>query len=57
MSDRPRPPAVPAWTVRSVAVRTRSGADRLAQAYRRLLASRPPAPAVRRAQPCSNDQP
>ncbi len=27
----------PAWTIRSVAVRTRDGPDRLEQVYRRLL--------------------
>jgi hypothetical protein len=44
-----RPPAATAWTIRSVAVRTRDGPERLDQAYRRLMGDTsrdepPPAP-------------
>ena len=37
-----RPEVAPAWTIRSVALRTRDGPDRLDQAYRRLLTPDPP---------------
>jgi hypothetical protein len=36
----PRPRSVPVWTIHSVAVRSRDGPQRVAQAYRRLLAPR-----------------
>ena len=36
----PRQRSAPAWTVRSVAVRSRDGPRRVAQVYRRLLAPR-----------------
>jgi hypothetical protein len=36
----PRQRPAPAWTVRSVAVRSRDGPRRVAQVYRRLLAPR-----------------
>lgn len=36
------PKVAPAWTIRSVALRTRDGPERLDQAYRRLLAPEPP---------------
>ena len=32
-----RPAAAPTWVIRSVAVRTRDGPERLDQAYRRLI--------------------
>ncbi len=32
-----RPPAAAAWMIRSVAIRTRDGPERLDQAYRRLM--------------------
>jgi hypothetical protein len=35
-----------AWTIRSVALRTRDGQARLDQAYRRLLSDRPADPLV-----------
>lgn len=35
------PKVVPAWTIRSVALRTRDGPERLDQAYRRLLSPEP----------------
>jgi hypothetical protein len=34
----PRQRSAPVWTIRSVAVRSRDGPQRVAQAYRRLLA-------------------
>ena len=34
----PRQRSVPVWTIRSVAVRSRDGPQRVAQVYRRLLA-------------------
>jgi hypothetical protein len=34
----PRHRLAPAWTIRSVAVRSRDGPQRVAQVYRRLLA-------------------
>ncbi|HXT81796.1 MAG TPA: hypothetical protein VN702_19715 [Acetobacteraceae bacterium] len=37
-----RPEGTPTWTIRSVALRTRDGPERLDQAYRRLLAPTPP---------------
>ena len=37
-----RPKVALAWTIRSVALRTRDGPDRLDQAYRRLLTPYPP---------------
>lgn len=47
MPSGPHLAVVPTWTIRSVAVRTRDGPERLDQAYRRLLndpaADRPPA--------------
>ena len=36
-----RPEVVSAWTIRSVALRTRDGPERLDQAYRRLLTPNP----------------
>jgi hypothetical protein len=46
MPSGPHFAAVPTWTIRSVAVCTRDGPERLDQAYRRLLndasADRPP---------------
>ena len=36
------PKVAPAWTIRSVALRTRDGPERLDQAYRRLLSPEPP---------------
>jgi hypothetical protein len=36
----PRQRPAPAWTIRSVAVRSRDGPRRVAQVYRRLLAPR-----------------
>ncbi len=39
-----RPAAAPAWTIRSVPLRTRGGPERLNQAYRRLLEPTPPQP-------------
>ena len=36
-----RPEVVSVWTIRSVALRTRDGPDRLDQAYRRLLSLGP----------------
>jgi hypothetical protein len=36
----PRQRSAPVWTIRSVAVRSRDGPQRVAQAYRRLLAPR-----------------
>ena len=35
------PKVAPAWTIRSVALRTRDGPERLDQAYRRLLSPEP----------------
>ena len=50
-----RPPdAAPAWVIRSVAVRTRDGPERLDQAYRRLTDDTPhdgPPPAPDRPPP------
>ena len=34
----PRQRSAPVWTIRSIAVRSRDGPQRLAQVYRRLLA-------------------
>jgi hypothetical protein len=34
----PRQRSAPVWTIRSVAVRSRDGPQRIAQVYRRLLA-------------------
>jgi hypothetical protein len=47
--SRRRSDATPAWVIRSVAVRTRDGPERLDQAYRRLMGAPsrddpPPAP-------------
>jgi hypothetical protein len=36
----PRQRSAPVWTIRSVAVRSRDGPQRVAQVYRRLLAPR-----------------
>ena len=47
-----RPAVAPAWTIRSVALRTRDGPERLDQAYRRLLN---PAPSDK--QPTGPDMP
>lgn len=35
-------PAAPPWTLRSVAIRTRDGPERLEDVYRRLLLDPPP---------------
>ena len=50
------PKVAPAWTIRSVALRTRDGPERLDQAYRRLLSAerpdtQPPAPDMPSAAP------
>ena len=42
MATGQRPEAAPTWTIRSVALRTRDGPERLDRAYRRLLAAEPP---------------
>jgi len=43
MPTRPRPQVTARWTIRSVPVRTRDGAERLDQVYRRLLNDAPAA--------------
>lgn len=48
MPSGPRSVAAPAWTIRSVAVRTRDGPERLDRAYRHLIddsSRHPPHPA------------
>jgi hypothetical protein len=52
MASGRRPEVAPVWTIRSVALRTRDGPERLDQAYRRLLAPDPPD-----AQPACPDMP
>lgn len=42
MANSQRREAAPTWTIRSVALRTRDGPERLDQAYRRLLTAERP---------------
>ena len=56
MANGQHPEVAPAWTIRSVTLRTRDGPERLDQAYRRLLAAerpdtRPPGPDMPSAAP------
>jgi hypothetical protein len=44
MPSGPRLVVAPTWAIRSVTVRTRDGAERLDQVYRRLIADSPRAP-------------
>jgi hypothetical protein len=44
MVTRQHPEMAPVWTIRSVALRTRDGPERLDQAYRRLLTADPSDP-------------
>lgn len=41
MATSQPPEVAPTWTIRSVALRTRDGPERLDQAYRRLLTAEP----------------
>ena len=56
-----RPPTASAWAIRSTAVRTHDGTERLDQAYRRLMSDtsrhEPPAPDRPLRLPCAASPP
>lgn len=56
MPDPQPPSAAPAWTIRSVSLRRRDSAERLAQAYRHLLQTRTPARLTQRRVPTASQE-